>query len=76
LIRKAQWRPAIIYLDRLEMKLSDWDDIYLAKSVAYYSMHELEAMQKALTQACRLGAKEACEDLEKIKRLHEHDFSL
>ena len=76
LIRKAQLRPAIIYLDRLEMKYPNWDDIHLAKSLAYYAMNEFEAMEKALKRACQLGAEEACYDLEKIKRLHEHDFSL
>lgn len=76
LIRKAQWRPAIIYLDNLELKLPRWDDIYLAKSQAYYAMNELGAMQAALQKACRLGAQEACNDLEKIKRLHDHDFGL
>ena len=76
LMRKAQWRPAIIYLDRLEIKYPNWDDIHLAKSLVYYVMNELEAMKEALKKACRLGAEEACYDLEKIKRLHEHDFSL
>lgn len=76
LIRKAQWRPAIIYLDSLEAKYPHWEDIPLAKSLVYYSMNEFEAMKEALENACRLGAGEACDDLEKIKRLHEHDFGL
>jgi hypothetical protein len=76
LIRKAQWRPAIIYLDSLAVKYPHWEDIPLAKSLVYYSMNEFEAMEAALKNACRLGSEEACDDLEKIKRLHEHDFDL
>ena len=76
LMRKAQWRPAIIYLDNLELKYPNWGDIHLAKSLAYYAMNELEAMKETLEKACRLGTEEACYDLKKIKRLHEHDFGL
>lgn len=76
LMRKAQWRPAIIYLDNLEVKYHHWGDIHLAKSLVYYALHELEAMKKALEKACRLDTQEACSDLEKIKRLHDHDFGL
>jgi len=76
LLRKTEWRPAIIYLDGLEKKYPGWGDIYLVKSFAYYAMHELELMKASLEQACRLDTEEACDDLRKIRRLHEHDFDL
>lgn len=74
LLRKAQWRIAVIYLDRLEMKYPNFGDIHFAKSVAYYSMHEIETMRASLEKACKLGTEEACDDLKKIKRLNERDF--
>jgi len=71
ILRKAQWRVAVIYLDRLEMKYPNLGEIHLAKSIAYYAMHEIEAMKSSLEHACRLGSEEACDDLKKIKRLQE-----
>jgi hypothetical protein len=76
LLRKAQWRVAVIYLDRLEMKYPNLGEIHLAKSFAYYAMHEIEAVKTSLENACKLGTEEACDDLKKIKRMHEHDFGL
>lgn len=74
LLRKAQWRIAVIYLDRLDVKYPNFGQIHLAKSVAYYAMHEFEAMKASLEEACGLGAEEACGDLKKIKRLQEYNF--
>lgn len=74
LLRKAQWRVAVIYLDRLEMKYPNLGEIHLAKSIAYYAMHEIEAMKASLEHACRLGTDEACDDLKKIKRLQEYNL--
>lgn len=74
LLRKAQWRIAVIYLDRLEMKYPNLGEIHLAKSFAYYAMHEIEAVKTSLENACRLGTEEACDDLKKIKRLQEYNF--
>jgi hypothetical protein len=76
LLRKAQWRAAVIYLDRLEMKYPNLGEIHLAKSIAYYAMHEIEAVKASLEHACRLGTEEACDDLKKIKRLQEFKFDL
>jgi hypothetical protein len=75
LLRKAQWRIAVIYLDRLEMKYPNLGEIHLAKSFAYYAMHEIEAVKTSLENACSLGTEEACDDLKKIKRLQEYNFS-
>ena len=75
LLRKTQWRLSIIYLDRLEMKYPNLGDIHLAKSIAYYAMHEIEAVKTSLENACRLGTEEACDDLKKIKRLQEYNFN-
>jgi tetratricopeptide (TPR) repeat protein len=69
LLRKAQWRVAVIYLDRLEIKYPNLGEIQLAKSIAYYAMHEIEATRASLEHACRLGSEEACDDLKKIKLL-------
>jgi len=74
LLRKSQWRIAVIYLDRLEMKYPNFGELHLAKSVAYYAMHEIESMKASLEHACRLGTGEACDDLKKIKRLQEYNF--
>jgi len=74
LLRKAQWRVAVIYLDRLEMKYPNLGEIYLAKSIAYYAMHEIEAMKASLEHACGLDTEEACDDLKKIKRLQEYNL--
>ena len=76
LLRKAQWRAAVIYLDRLEMKYPNLGEIHLAKSIAYYAMQEIEAVKASLEHACRLGTEEACDDLKKIKRLQEFKFDL
>ena len=67
---------AIIYLDHLEKKYPNWDSIYMAKATAYYILHELVFMEKALIKGCRLGNVTACDDLNIIKKLHEHDFGL
>jgi tetratricopeptide (TPR) repeat protein len=75
LLRKGQWRVAVIYLDRLEMKYPNLGEIQLAKSFAYYAMHEIEAVKTSLENACRLGTEEACDDLSKIKRLQEYNFN-
>ena len=75
LLRRTQWRLSIIYLDRLEMKYPNLGDIHLAKSIAYYAMHEIEAVKASLEHAYRLGTEEACDDLRKIKRLQEYKFN-
>jgi len=74
LLRKSQWRAVVIYLDRLEIKYPNLGEIHLAKSIAYYAMHEVEAMKISLENACNLGTEEACDDLKKIKRLQEYNF--
>ncbi|UCD82658.1 MAG: hypothetical protein JSW26_14875 [Desulfobacterales bacterium] len=75
LMRRSKWRVSVIYLDRLEKKYPNWGAIFLAKSHAYYVLHEFPQMKGALAKACELDNTEACDDLEKLKRVHEHDFS-
>jgi hypothetical protein len=48
----------------------------MAKAVTYYILHEPVFMKQALTKACRLDNKIACDDLKNLKRVHEHDFGL
>ncbi len=76
LLREKKWRIAMIYLNHLEKKYPNWGDVYMAKALVYYIMHEPVFMKKALNEACRLGHQTACDDLTNIKRVHEHDFGL
>jgi hypothetical protein len=62
-IRKEQWRISIIYLDHLEKKYPHWGDIFLAKAIAFYAMHQVDKMVDALKTACSLNNQEACEEL-------------
>ena len=48
----------------------------MAKALVYYILLEPLFMKRALNEACRLGNNTACDDLTKIKRVHEHDFGL
>jgi hypothetical protein len=76
LLRKKQWRIAMIYLNHLEKKYANWDEIYMAKALVYYVLHETVFMKRALSKACRLNNQVACDDLKNLKRIHEHDFGL
>ena len=62
--RKKYWRIAIIYLDHLQKKYPNWQEIYSAKAIGFYATNKIEAMMKALTISCSLGNKEACEDMD------------
>jgi hypothetical protein len=62
-IRKMQWRIAIIDLEHLERKYPNWSEIYLAKAIAFYAIHEIQSMLDALKTSCALGNREACEDI-------------
>jgi hypothetical protein len=76
LLREKKWRIAMIYLDHLEKKYPNWDSIYMAKAITHYINHKPVFMKKALNEACRLGNQMACDDLNNLKRVHEHDFGL
>jgi len=76
LLREKKWRIALIYLNHLEKKYPNWDNIYVAKALNHYILHEPVLMKKALNKACRLGNQTACDDLKNIKKVHEHDFGL
>jgi hypothetical protein len=75
LLRRREWRRAIIYLDRLETKYPHWHEVHMAKAIGYYVLHEPVSMMKALEKACRQGNKRACNDLETIKRVHDVDIA-
>ena len=75
-LRKKQWRIAMIYLNHLEKKYANWDEIYMAKALVYYVLHETVFMKRALSKACRLNNQIACDDLKNLKRIHEYDFGL
>jgi hypothetical protein len=70
-IRKRQWRIAIIYLDHLGKKYPNWNEIYLAKAIGFYGMHDIERMIKALETSCALGNQEACGDRASLLQSHE-----
>lgn len=75
-IRKMYWRIAVIYLDHLERKYPNWSEIYLAKAIAYFAMHEIQSMMDALKTSCSLGNREACEDMEGLIQSHKRDIKL
>jgi hypothetical protein len=68
LIRKGQWRLAIIYLNHLAKKYPHWGDVYLAKALGYYGQNDSDSMLEALKRACSLNNQEACSDLNSISR--------
>ena len=75
-IRKMYWRIAVIYLDHLERKYPNWSEIYLAKAIAFYAMHEIQSMMDALGTSCSLGNREACEDIEGLLQSHNKDIKI
>jgi hypothetical protein len=74
LMREKKWRITMIYLNHLEKKYPNWDNIYMAQAITHYILHEPVFMKKALNEACRLGNKTACDDLKNLKKVHKHDF--
>jgi len=75
-LRKKYWRVAIIYLDHLEKKYPNWGEIYLAKAIGFYAMHNMQGMMDALKTSCSLGNREACEDLEGLRQSHNKGITL
>ena len=75
LLRKREWRMAVIYLDHLEKKYPNWGNIYMAKAIAFYPLHAPLEMKKALEMACRLGKNGACDDLKNLKMVHNLDLA-
>ena len=76
LLRNKKWRMAMIYLNHLEAKYPNWDEIYMAEALAYYILQEPAFMKKALSKACQLNNQIACDDLKNLKRVREQDFGL
>lgn len=66
----------MIYLNHLGEKYPNWDRIYMAKAVTHYILHEPVSMKEALGEACRLGDRTACDDLQNIEKVHAYDFGL
>ena len=65
---------AVIYLDRMEKKYSNWGNIYMAKAIALYALNAPSEMEKALEIACRLEKNRACDDLRHLKKVHNLDL--
>jgi hypothetical protein len=63
-LRKKDRRLSIIYLDHLQKKYPNWQEIYFARAIGFYAINKIEAMMNALKTSCALGNREACEDLE------------
>jgi hypothetical protein len=63
-LRKKDRRIAIIYLNHLQKKYPNWQEIYFARAIGFYAINKIEAMMNALKTSCALGNREACEDLE------------
>ena len=74
LMRNRDWRMAVIYLDQLEIKYPNWGYIHMAKAIVYYALHEPHQMKKSLEMACGLDNEEACEDLKRLKKVHDIDL--
>ncbi len=74
LMRNREWRMAVIYLDRMEIKYPHWGEIFMAKAIVYYALQEPLQMRKSLEEACGLGNPEACEDLKILKKVHSIDL--
>jgi len=72
--RTGHWRPASIYLDRLERKYPHWSEIFMAKAIAFYALQDPLRMKKALEMACSLENTKACEDLKTLKRVQNLDL--
>lgn len=70
-LRKKDRRIAIIYLDHLQNKYPNWQEIYFAKAIGFYALNNVEAMMNALKISCSLGNREACEDLEGFAEHHK-----
>ena len=70
-IRRGKWRIAIIYLNHLEKKYPNWGEVYLAKAIGFYSIHNVEKMMAALKTACFLDNEEACKDLKGLTQSHD-----
>jgi hypothetical protein len=70
LLRRRQWRAAIIYLDRLEPKYPNWADLCMAKAMGYHALGEPLEMKRALERGCDLGSEEACLDLKSLRKTH------
>lgn len=75
-IRQGHWRIAIIYLNHLSKKYPHWSDLYLAKAIGYYCIHDNVRMTKALKIACSLGNQEACDDLLSLGNHGDNPFKL
>ena len=67
--RKKNWRIGMIYLDHLQKKYPNWQEIYFAKAIGFYAQNRFKEMTNALKKSCSLGNDEACDDL---KSLSEH----
>jgi hypothetical protein len=76
LLRRREWRMALIYLNHLDKKYPNWAEIHMAKALVYYIHHKPGAMKRALGEACTLGNQTACDDLAQIKKVHEYDFGI
>jgi hypothetical protein len=74
LLRRKEWRVAMIYLDALEKKYPHWGDVFMAKAIFYFAVREPGEMNKALKRACRLGNTEACSDLKTMSKVHGIDL--
>ncbi len=63
-LRKKNWRIAIIYLDHLQKKYPNWQELYSAKAIGFFATNKIQAMMNALKTSCALGNREACQDME------------
>lgn len=75
-IRQGNWRIAVIYLDHLSKKYPYWSELYMAKAIGYYCLHDGTRMAESLRIACSLGSQEACDDLVSLAKDPENPLKL
>ncbi len=73
LFRIRSPRAGIIYLDRLQQQFPNWSEIFEAKALGYYLLHEPSKMSEAIETACRLGSQKACDELKMLRKVDDVD---
>ena len=66
-IRKNQIRIAIIYLDHLERKYTNWGDVYYLRALGFRQLNYFDQMMKDLEKACSLNQRDACNELDSLR---------
>lgn len=66
-LRKGETRIAIIYLDHLAKKYSNWSEVYYLRAQGFQRMHADDRRMEDLDKACALGHAAACRERQALK---------